>query len=125
MEYVPSIDEVKKQITIWRSKKSARNEAMPQEIRYNVAKLLKTHSRNALRTMLYLNASQIEKFAKAFNDRAKKETIHEQPTEFKRIMLDVNMPLVAIVENLHGCKLNLQLRSIDEVQIIVTSFLGK
>lgn len=116
-----TINKVKKELETWRSNKTARSDRIPQVIRAKITNLLLRHPKGKIRKKLKLSAHQIQNFSKKLTKlRAKKE---EHKVEFKKIVIDTNAPIIATMEDVKGCRLNLNLRSIEELQVIINTFL--
>jgi hypothetical protein len=127
-----TLTEVKAQLERWRSHKIRRNEPIPAEINANIIELVKKHKPLELRKKLKISYVQIMALTQQ-SEQNKKLTApsiqNSDPSstsateDFAKVMLNFNHPLAITIDNREGSRLNLQLSSINEAEIIVSTFL--
>jgi hypothetical protein len=117
--------DVQKQIYNWRINKSHNNIAIPIEIKQAISSLIGQYSGNTIRKTLGLSGDQYKKLKK--NNISNDNYKNTEPTKpiFKKIFLPATTSIYqAVIENNNGCKLKLQLSSINELTFIITNFIG-
>lgn len=117
--------DVQKQIYNWRINKSHNNMTIPTEIKQSISALIGQYSGTTIRRMLGLSGSQYKQLQKnnISNDNCKDQA-SIKPI-FKKIILPTTTSIYqAVIENNNGCKLKLQLSSINELAFIITNFIG-